>query len=57
MKEKKLYCKYCDIYYNKRYWIHHKYTKMHIENDIKFKSDEEEYENVLNYLIVKLKSK
>jgi hypothetical protein len=30
---------------------------MHIENDIKFKSDEEEYENVLNYLIVKLKSK
>ncbi len=60
MKEKKVYCKACDIFYNTifyntKYWVNHKYTKMHIENHAK--SDEDEYENVLNYLIVKLKSK
>ena len=55
MKEKKIYCKVCNIYYNKKYWVYHKYTSMHIENYAK--SDEDEHENVLNYLIVKLKSK
>jgi hypothetical protein len=55
MKEKKVDFKACNIYYNKKYWVYHKYTKMHIENYTK--SDEDEYENVLNYLIVKLKSK
>ncbi len=38
----------------KKYYIVQKYTQMHIENDIKFISDENEYENVLNYLLVKL---
>ncbi len=38
----------------KKYYIIHKYTQIHIENEIKSKSDEDEYENVLNYLIVKL---
>ena len=55
MKEKKVYCKACDIYYNTKYWVYHKYTKMHIENYTK--SDEDEYESISNYLIVKLKSK
>ena len=53
MKEK-IYCKACNIYYNKKYWVYHKYTSMHIVNYTK--SDEDEYENVLNYLIVQLKS-
>ena len=52
-----LYCKYCYIYFNKKYWVYHKYTTMHIENKIKHKSGEDEYENVLYYLIVQLKSK
>ena len=55
MKEKKVYCKACNIYYNQKYWVYHKYTSMHIENYTK--SDEDEYENISNYLIVKLKSK
>jgi hypothetical protein len=53
MKEK-IYCKVCNIYYIKKYYIVHKYRQMHIENDIKFISDEYEYENVLNYLLVEL---
>ena len=53
MKEKKIYCKACNIYYNQKYWVYHKYTAMHIENY----TNEDENENVLNYLIVKLKSK
>ena len=45
----------CNIDYNKKYWLYHKYTAMHIENYAK--SDEDEYENISNILIVKLKSK
>ena len=55
MKEKKVYCQACNIYYNKKYWVYHIYMSMHTENYAK--SDEDEYENVLNYLIVKLISK
>ncbi len=56
-ERKKIYCKACNIYYNKKYWVYHKSTSMHIENYAKSDEDEDEYENVLNYLIVKLKSK
>ena len=48
----------------KKYYIIHKYTQMHMEslrfeayasnNDIKFKSDEDIYENIMNYLIIQL---
>ena len=38
----------------KKYYIIHKYTQMHMENDIKFKSDEDIYENIMNYLIMQL---
>ena len=55
LHERKIYCKACNIYYNQKYWTYHKYTAMHIENYTK--SDEDEYENISNYLIVKLKSK
>ena len=54
MKEKNIYCKECNIYYRKKYYIIHKYTKMHMENDIKFKSDEDIYETIMNYLIIQL---
>jgi hypothetical protein len=54
MKEKNIYCKECNIYYRKKYYIIHKYTQMHMENDIKFKSDEDIYENIMNYLIIQL---
>ena len=54
MPEKNIYCKECNIYYREKYFIYHTRTQKHIQNDIKFKSDEDEYENVLNYLIVKL---
>jgi hypothetical protein len=54
MKEKNIYCKECNIYYRKKYYIIHKYTKMHMVNDIKFKSDEDINENIMNYLIIQL---
>ncbi len=38
----------------KKYYIIHKYTQMHMDNDIKFRNEEDENENALNYLIVKL---
>jgi hypothetical protein len=53
MKEN-IYCKQCNKYYRKQYYIIHKYTQIHMENDIKFKSDEDIYENIMNYLIIQL---
>jgi hypothetical protein len=47
MKEK-LYCRECNSYINKNIWyITH--APKHIQNDIKYKSDENIYENLLNY--------
>ena len=53
MKEN-IYCRECNSYFTQKYYNYHKKTLKHIENDIKYKSDEDIYENLLNYLIVKL---
>ncbi len=52
MKEN-IYCKECNLYYKQKYWVHHTRTQKHIQNDIKYKSDEDIYSNVLNYIILK----
>jgi hypothetical protein len=53
-ERKKYIAKYVIFIIEKKYYIVHKYTQMRIENRIKLISDENEYEKVLNYLLVKL---
>ncbi len=50
----KIYCRECNTYYKNKYYIYHKYTLKHIENDVKFKTDEDKFENIMNYLIIQL---
>ncbi len=53
MKEK-IYIVKNDIFTIEKNYFIHKYTQMHTENDIKFKSDEDIYENIMNDLIIQL---
>jgi hypothetical protein len=49
-----IYCKECNSYFSQKYYNYHKKTLKHIENDIKYKSDEDIHQTLLNYLIVQL---
>ncbi len=53
LMKQNIYCRECKSYFTQKYYNYHKKTLKHIQNDIKYKSDEDIYENVLNYLIVK----
>ncbi len=33
-----------------KYWVHHTRTQKHIQNDIKYKPDEDIYSNLFNYI-------
>ena len=49
-----IYCRECNSYFSQKYYNYHKKTLKHIENDIKYKSDENIYEYIMNYLIIQL---
>ena len=48
-----IYCRECNSYFSQKYYNYHKKTLKHIQNDIKYKSDDDIHQNLLNYLIVK----